>query len=48
MEVVALELLVATVVISGIRRGEIPPEADWERFLLAAGRVDVLAAEYRT
>ena len=47
MEVVALELLVATVVISGIRRGEIPPEADWERFLLAAGRVDALAAEYR-
>lgn len=48
MELVALELLVATVVISGIRRGEIPPDDDWLRFLEAAGRVQALAAEYRT
>ena len=48
MDLAALELLVATVVISGIRRGEIPTDDDWARFLSAAGRIDALAMGYRT
>ena len=48
MEVAAFELLVAVQVIAGIRRGEIPTDADWARFLSAAGRIDALAMGYRT
>jgi CHC2 zinc finger len=48
MEVVAYELLVALVVVSDIRRGVIPSDLDWTRFLEAVGRVEALAAEYRT
>ena len=48
MAVAAFELLVAVQVIAGIRRGEIPTDDDWLRFLEAACRIEALAAEYRT
>jgi CHC2 zinc finger len=48
MGVIAFELNVLVVVISGIRRGLIPSDGDWERFLVSAGRIQMLAAEYRT
>lgn len=48
MEVVALSLLVAVVVISDIRQGLIPSDADWSRFVTGAGYIEALAMEYRT
>ena len=48
MQVVALELHVPVVVISDIRSGVIPCDADWQRFLTSAGRVIALAQEYRS
>lgn len=48
MEVVTFELLVVMIVISDLRRGLIPSDADWARFREAAGRIEALAMEYRT
>lgn len=48
MELAARELLVAVVVISGIRAGKIPSDDDWLRFLDMANSVETLAMEYRT
>lgn len=46
MQLAAFELQVAMVVISDIKAGVIPSDADWQRFLVCASRVDSLAAEY--
>jgi hypothetical protein len=48
MEVIAHELLVLIVVIADARRGLTPSDTDWQRFLEGAGRIDLLAAEYRS
>lgn len=48
MEVVAFELLVLMVIVSDARRGLLPSDADWLRFLQGIGRIDRLALEYRT
>jgi hypothetical protein len=48
MQLIALELVLAVVVISGIRRGVIPTDSDWLRFVECAGRIEALAAEYRS
>jgi len=47
-QVIVLELLVCLVVISDARRGITPNEADWARFLAAAGRVETIAQEFKT
>lgn len=47
MQLIAFELIVALLVMSDIKRGVIPSDGDWQRFLEAAGRVDALAMEYR-
>lgn len=47
MELAAFELLVLMVVISDARRGLLPNDADWQRFLAGADRVERLAMEYR-
>ena len=46
MEVIVHELLVLFVVISDIRGGVIPTDADWQRFVVGAGRVETLAREF--
>ena len=48
MEVTARQLLVLLIVISDVRRGLLPSEADWQRFIEGVGRIESLAAEYRT
>lgn len=48
MQLAAFELQLAMVVISDIKAGVIPSEGDWQRFLICAGRVGALAAEYRS
>ena len=48
MQLAAFELQLAMVVISDIKAGLIPSDADWQRFLICAGRVGALAAEYQT
>jgi hypothetical protein len=48
MEVVAFELLVLVVVIADVRRGILPTDDTWMRFLTGAGRIEALAMEYRT
>jgi hypothetical protein len=40
-----LELSVCVIVIGDARRGLIPNDADWRRFLQAAGRVLFIAQE---
>ena len=47
MQVVVAELLISIVVISDIRKGLIPSDTDWQRFLQGAGRIEALAMEYR-
>ncbi len=47
IELLAFEMAVAMIVISDTRAGIIPNDADWQRFLVSAGRVQALAAEYR-
>ena len=47
MQLVSFELLVALVVISGIRAGVIPSDDDWHRFIESSRRIDTLAEEYR-
>ena len=47
MQLAALELQVAMVVISDIKAGVVPSDADWQRFLICAGRVGALAGEYQ-
>ena len=46
LTVVAFELHDIVVVLSAARRGLLPSDADWERFLDACGRVVWLAGEY--
>lgn len=48
MELIARELLVLIVVIGDARRGLLPNDGDWQRFLEGAGRIEHLAMEYRT
>jgi hypothetical protein len=48
MQLAAFELQLAMIVISDIKAGVIPSETDWQRFLTCAGRVELLAAEYRS
>ena len=48
MQVVAQELLVLCIVIGDVRRGIIPSNVDWQRFLVGAGRVEALAMEFRS
>lgn len=48
MQLIAVELNVAVVVISDIRSGVIPSDGDWQRFLSSAGCVIALAEEYRS
>ena len=48
MQVVAQELLILCIVISDVRRGIIPGDPDWQRFLVGAGRVEALAMEFRS
>jgi hypothetical protein len=48
MEVIVLDLLTATLVMSDTRRGLIPTDADWESYLNCIGRVEALVMEYRT
>lgn len=46
MAVIALEHLVQVVVIADIRKGLIPSDADWQRFLTSVGRTQALAEAY--
>lgn len=48
VEVIARDLLLCVVVIADIRSGLIPSDADWRRFLVAAGQVEKLVMEYRS
>ena len=48
MQLAAFELQLAMVVISDIKAGLIPSDTDWQRFLISAGRVGALAAEYQS
>ena len=48
MEVIAAELWIAVVVISDIKKGIVPSEADWTSFLQAASNIDALVREFRT
>lgn len=47
MHVISHELMVMTVVISDARTGLIPSDADWQRFLAGAGRIEALTREFR-
>ena len=47
LSVIETELNVAMVVISDARQGITPTDDDWQRFLLAAGRIDRIAQEAR-
>lgn len=47
MEAIARELLFLVIVLSDIRRGVIPTDADWLKFLHGAGRIEALAKEFR-
>ena len=46
MAVVAFEIVVLMIVIADIRNGLIPTDADWQRFVEGAGRIQTLVAEY--
>jgi|CXWL01.1.fsa_nt_gi hypothetical protein len=48
MQLVAREVLIALVVIADIRAGLIPSDTDWQSFIRSAGRIEMLATEYRT
>jgi hypothetical protein len=43
LEMVAHELQVAWIVLSDARRGLLPPDADWQRYLVAVSRVQTVA-----
>jgi hypothetical protein len=47
LELAAFELRVAMIVLSDARRGLLPPDSDWQRFLEAVGRVERLAVGAR-
>ena len=47
MQLAALEIVVAVLVISGIQRGVIPSGEDWQRFIVSASRLQLLAQEYQ-
>ncbi len=46
LAVIATELLVLVVVLADARRGVLPSERDWQRFLEGVGRIERLASEY--
>jgi hypothetical protein len=46
LSVISVEILVLVVVLSDARRGVLPNQSDWERFITGAGRIERLAAEY--
>ena len=46
MAAIAFEHLVQVVVIADIRRGLIPTDGDWQRFLTSIGRTQALAEAY--
>jgi hypothetical protein len=48
MQLAAHEILIATLVISDVKAGVIPSQSDWDRFVCSAGRLEMLASEYRT
>lgn len=48
MDLIAFELLVILVIVTDIRRGVVPDDQIWQRFLEAVGRIHVIAEEYRT
>ncbi len=48
MEVMVAELLIVFVVVSDIVRGIVPCDSDWQRFIQGVGRIEALAAEFRT
>lgn len=48
MQLVARDLLLSVVVISDIKAGVIPSQKDWQSFVQSAGRIELLAMEYRT
>ena len=45
MAVIAFELYVIALVIADIRKGVIPSDPDWQRFLESAGRIIRLESE---
>jgi hypothetical protein len=45
LSVVGIELGICVQVLSAARRGKLPNDDDWQRFLAAAGRVQAVAAE---
>ena len=45
LECIGLELCVCVIVISDARKGRLPTDNDWHRFLQAAGRVEHIARE---
>lgn len=47
LSVLAAEVGVVVVVLADARRGLTPNDADWQRFLQAAGRIDFIDAEVR-
>lgn len=47
LEVIALELPHTLVIISDLRRGVIPSEAAWDRWLHGAGQLQAIAQEFR-
>jgi DNA primase len=48
MQLAALEIMVAMLVISDAQRGVIPNADDWQRFTACAARLQLLAQEYQT
>jgi len=47
LEVIGLEIGVCVVIIADARSGVVPNEADWRRFLEAAGRLEAIASGSR-
>ena len=47
LDYIGAELNVCAVVIGDCRSGVLPSDADWQRFLAAAGRVQTIADEVR-
>ena len=47
LDCIGAELNVCAVVIGDCRSGVLPSDADWQRFLAAAGRVQTIADEVR-
>ena len=48
LEVIVLELNHSMVIISDVRRGVLPTDDEWRRWLVGIGRLETIAQEYRT